>query len=128
MKKSYPKILLAIISVMMLASCGSLDKSGAYKGDKTLYLADKTIVGSYSTMHSFVQWEFNNREALQDHPEIKQAADNVRLNAHRWVESAIALREAYAANPTAEGKSRLNQAIAFLQAALLESTKYLNTP
>jgi hypothetical protein len=117
--------LLAIVALLVLPGCGTLDKSGVYAGDKTLYDADQVINTSYDALHAFVLFEFQNRAMLAPHPEVKLAADNVRMNARDWLQSAINLREAYAANPTADNANKLHNAIAIIQTALSEATKYL---
>jgi hypothetical protein len=102
-----------------------LAADGAYQGDKTLYAADRTIVEAYDVLHSFVKFEFQNRAALANNPEIKKAADTVRQNAQTWVTSAINLRDAYAAAPTPENQKALQQALGVLRQAIVEAAKYV---
>jgi len=104
--------------------CGTLAPSGVYQGDKTLYDADFAIAGSYDLLHSFVTWEFKNREALTTMPAVKEYADKVRAGARQWVTSAIACRDAYAASPSAENRTNLQKAIAVLREAVVQGTKY----
>lgn len=123
-----PLLLLAgILSLLSIGfvGCGTVAKDGVYHGDKTLFVADQTIVSSYSVFHSFVKFEYANREALAYRPEIKRAADNIRLNSRNWIESAIALRDAYELKPDASSALALNRAVAVLQAALGEASGYL---
>lgn len=119
------RLLFTVLIALVLSACGTLDKTGAYQGDDILYKADLTITTSYQVLHGFVQWEYQNRGLLTDQPTIKQAADQVRKNAQTWIGSAIALREAYAANPTPETRQSLTSALLILQAAMNEATKYL---
>lgn len=118
--------IVTALAFPLLPGCGTLDPSGVYNKDLTLYRADAVITSSYSVLHEFVLFEYQNRALLASQPEVKQAADNVRLHARDWISSAIDLREAYAANPTSDNQSKLKAAIAILSTALTEATKYLN--
>jgi hypothetical protein len=120
-------LALAAVLPAALVSCGTLDPAGVYAGDKVLYDADQTIAISYDTLHVFVQWEFDNRQTLASHPEIKQAADNVRLNAPHWFASAIACRDAYKATPTTQNQAALTTALDVLHQAIVEASKYMAT-
>ncbi len=120
--------LLVALCAFAFAACGTLEKTGPYQGDDVLYRADVTITTSYQALHGFVTWEYENRAALAGQPQIRHAADQVRQNAEKWTNSAIALREAYAANPTPETKASLVKALGVLQAAMSEATKYLTLP
>lgn len=123
-----PILPLFAFLLMFVVSCGHLASDGPYKGDKFLYETDNTIVTSFEMLHSFVSWEYSNRTILAGHPEIKASADVVRKNAKRWRDSAIALRKAYAANPTQENKDALTTSIKVIQTALTEATSYIATP
>lgn len=112
------------ILLLALAACSTLAPSGAYK-DKTLYDADLAITTGYDVLHSFVTWEYQNRGALKTFPDITKVADNVRANARTWISSAIALREAYAANPIKDNADKLQASIDIIRAAMTEATKYL---
>lgn len=109
------------------ASSGDLAADGVYQQNATLYNADKSIGVAYDTMHTFVSWEYQNRQALSQYPQIKQAADHVRINAKEWLQSATALRLAYATDPSAQNKSQLENALNVLQEALNQAAKYMNT-
>jgi len=130
MKNFIPILLAAVLgccSVVQLTSCASssdLAAGGVYAGDATLYKAAKTIVGSYDIFDTFVKWEYTNRPFLASTPAVKAAADNVRVNAKHWIESAIALRDAYVLNPTPDGRAKLLSAINVLQVALNEIAQY----
>lgn len=117
--------VLAVLGLLVLtAACGTLAPGGAYK-DKVLYETDLAITTAYDVVHTFVKWEYDNRAALKAVPQITLAADNIRGNARMWFSSAIALRETYAANPTSDNLSKLKTALAILQTAMNEATKYL---
>jgi hypothetical protein len=119
-------VILAMTALIGLAPVGcqtSLDPAGDYKGDTILYNADKVIASSYRILHSFVKWEYQYRATLP--VEVSRAADAIRDNAEAWTQSAINLREAYAANPTKDAKANLTKSLDVLQAALNEASKYM---
>lgn len=124
--RTFFAVLCLLSSALWFAGCGTLDPAGPYKGDEVLYKADMTITTAYDALHGFVSWEYQNRAALASKPEIKKAADNVRVNARQWIDSAIALREAYAANPTNENRDALQKTLGIIRAALNEAVKYMN--
>ena len=101
----------------------TLDPAGVYQGDKVLYGAEKTITTAYKSFDSFLKWEETYRAALP--VEVSRAADVIRLNAKKWIDSAIALREVYAANPTAENRKKLDVALSLIDAALSEANRYM---
>lgn len=116
-----------LLSAFCLAGggCATLDKSGVYAGDDVLYAADLAITTSYDILHTYVAWEKENRAALARWPEIKQSADAIRRDAPRWFATAHALRDAYAASPTAENRDGLQTALSVLRIALAEAAGYM---
>lgn len=118
--KQKPNTILLLFFMAVMAGCGTLAPDGPYKSDKTLYAADKAITESYDVMHTFVLWEYRNRATLAKWPEIKKSADTVRAGAQGWIESAIRLRDVYAANPTENNKLSLDKALAILSQAIAE--------
>jgi hypothetical protein len=120
---------IVLMSIALLSSgCGStrLAKEGVYKGDDVLFRAEQATVQGAKVLHSFVKWERTHRAILP--VEVSRAADHVRDNAERWVDSAIALRDAYVGNPNEENRNRLQQALTLLEAALAEATRYMTDP
>jgi len=118
-------VALLLAAALGLAGCGTLEPGGVYQGDKALYDADVAIATSYEVIHTFVAWEYANREALAPQPGIRAAADRMRRGAPQWVRSALALRDAYAARPDVETRDALATAVGVLRAAMLEATRYL---
>lgn len=126
---------LVVLSVALVAAaptftgCATnnrpLAEGGVYQGDNTLYNADKTISEAYDVMHKFVTFEYQNREALAATPDVRKHADTVRLNAQQWIKSAIALRDVYAQQPTAENRDKLSNAIKILREAITQASAYL---
>lgn len=121
--KQWLAILLGILTIAVIPGCGTLDKEGAYKGDKILYNADKMIVSSYEVLHAFVKWEYQNRASVSK--DVTKAADAVRANARKWISSASALREAYAGNPNDQNRTALVKSLDVLESAIAETMRYM---
>jgi hypothetical protein len=127
--RAFP-FILALVALFAFAptqGCKSraLDPAGVYQADQTLYAADKVISESYEVMHSFVLFEYQNREALRGTPEVTKAADHVRSNAQQWIKSAIALRDVYATTPTPDNRDKLNTAVRILREAIAQASAYM---
>ncbi len=124
--KQFCLLIILALGLAGLSGCATkIDPAGAYHGDTILYNADNVITSAYDVLHTFVKWEADNRTALSELPEVTKAADYVRDHARSWISTAIALREAYAKNPTPENRTSLQSAIVVLQSAMTEATKYL---
>lgn len=131
--KLFSILFAALLALCVFPGCQSksptvLDPAGSYHGDNVLFQTDQAISASFEVLHVFVSWEYNNRALLSSQPEVKHAADQIRQNVKLWRDSALALRDAYAANPTHENKTSLDQIMAIIQAAALDATKYLSAP
>jgi hypothetical protein len=127
--KSLKLLLFAVITAFFTihsgcASKGDLDPTGVYQGDALAYNADKVITESYASFDVFVKWEFTHRAALSKWPEIRRAADDVRANAKIWIDSAIAIREAYRIAPTEENRKSLQASLAIIRGALAAASAY----
>ena len=128
-----PKVKAALTAILIVLSvsftllaptgCGTLAPEGAYKSDKALYVTDQLIVSAYATFNEFVLWEFQNRAALNNQ-DVTKAADKVRVNARRWIDTAINLRDVYSADPTPDNRRSLQTAIAVLRTAMAEAAGY----
>lgn len=108
--------ILLIPFILILASCGTLNPEGAYKGDKILYNADKVIVTANDSFQAIVSWEFENKDIIkQNWPEIasklKKVTDEIRLNSDIWLETAIKSRDTYEAVKTEENANVLRKSI-----------------
>lgn len=105
---------------------GGVTATGEMKTpDRVLYDSDFAIATAYSVVHSFVKYEYDNRAALAGTPEIKKSADKIRAGAPGWFKSAVAVRDAYAANPTVENRTALQKALDVLQQAVIEANRNL---
>lgn len=118
-------LIIPFIVIVLLGCSTQLDQTGPYHGDQALYAAHQTITTSYTVFDAFLKFELANRQALTATPEVTKLADDIRLHARDWFATAEALTDAYAANPTPGNKASLGQAIAVIQAALDQATKYL---
>jgi hypothetical protein len=117
----------ALAATLLLAGCASLDPNGVYQGNLTLYQTDVALASSYDVLHGFVEWEYNNRAAMSSTPAIKAAADRVRAGAPQWFASALALRDAWQANPSSTNQASLQQSLALIQQATVEAIAYMTT-
>lgn len=117
---------MGLVLCFSVIGCGTLNKSGVYNGDKFLYSTDLTLVTSKDVLQAFVSWEKNNRAAINN-PDIKKAADSIRLGAPKWYASALAVRDAYAANPSTDNKNAVVSVLAVIQAAVTQASSYMVT-
>lgn len=127
--KSLKLLLFAVIAAFFTihtgcASKGTLDPAGVYQGDIFAYNADKTITESYAAFDKFVAWEYSHRAALSKWPEVRQSADGIRANAKRWIDQAVAVREAYQFDPTEQNRKSLAGTLAVIRAALAQAAAY----
>lgn len=116
---------LALIGGSMGSGCGHLEQTGVYAGDQFLYQTDFAIASSYDLLHTFVKWEYDNREVLSKTPEVKQFADVIRAGAPEWFRTAIALRDTYRSDPSQANREALQRALDVLRTAISESARYL---
>lgn len=111
-----------LIALCLLTGCGTLDPGGAYDS-KPLYTADASIVAVHDTLHAYVQWEYQMRgqcsEAATKH------ADYIRLNVAQWRDTVMALRDAFAANPSEQNRAALDRYMAVIRTALTQATIYM---
>lgn len=117
--------ILSFTSLGGLTGCASLDPAGAYKGDKALYVADTTLVTSYTVLDKFVTFEYQHREALAGQPGIRKVADDIRRNAPKWFQDAQIAREAYAAHPVSANLTALQNSVQVIQAAIQAASAYM---
>ena len=120
------------IAILMLVAfftgCATL-APGPYAGDKFLLASDSAVVSAYASVDAFLKYEQQNRaELLLKHPNVKQTADNFRINFPRWRDSYFAIRDAYAANPTGENHAAVERALNIITSAALEASKYIGPP
>jgi hypothetical protein len=110
----------------VLAGCAHLDAKGIYKGDKVAYDADAVIDGGYAVLDGFVQWHRANAAVVDvKWPEIAKFAKQVEDGeGDQWIDDALDLRDAYSKNPSAENRTKLQQAVSVLQTALAKVAVY----
>jgi hypothetical protein len=119
--------LLALATICFVGPAGcnksTLAPAGVYQGDKILYNADKAITTTYKQFDTFLKWELQYRSVLP--VEVSRAADTIRLNAKKWIDSASALRDAYAAQPNPANRDKLQLALDLIDTAFDEAVKYM---
>lgn len=120
------KPLIPILSLFLLCGCAHrLAPEGVYRGDTVLFDADETLTTGWDLLEAFVKWEHDFRPMLAAAPEVKEAADNIRLHAKEWFKTGFALRDAYAATPSDGTRNALTVSLSVIKTALLESSAYL---
>lgn len=123
----FPKIfgvLLVAFACLLPMGCqtAKVTPNGVYQGDQFLYNVEKTILSAHNEFRNFLQWELNFRAVLP--VEVSRAADVIRLNEKKWLDSANALHDAYVAAPTAANKDKLQVTFNLIDSALAEALKY----
>lgn len=118
-------LCLAAFCAIGPTGCGktTLAPAGIYQGDKVLYEADKAITTTYKSFETFLKWETQYRSVLP--VEVSRAADTIRLNAKKWIDSAGNLRDAYAASPTGPNRDKLKLTLDLIDTAFDEAVKYM---
>lgn len=115
--------------LLLCAGCSgcktTLEEGGAHQGDAILFRSEQAIVETKDAMDTFLKWEHDNAAVLQQWPEIKKYADTVRVDGRVWLESAMALRDTYKANPTDENGAKLQTSLALLRTMLAEIAIHL---
>lgn len=103
---------------------GRVSETSVYQGDSFLYNVEKTTVQAYRRFDDFLNWEEAYRSILP--VEVSRVADVIRVNAKKWINSSIAMRDAYVAAPSAANKDKLTVAVNLIDAALAEAAKYVS--
>lgn len=116
---------LALLCVTAPTGCSktTLSPNGVYHGDQFLYQSEKIIVGAHQNFQTFLKWELEWRWILP--VEVSRAADVIRLNEKKWIDTANAFHDAYVASPTPENKEKFQLSLNIINAALSEAAKYL---
>lgn|SRR5574343_237721 len=117
-------VILLALPMLLIGGCKNLEPGGVYK-DKILYDADMLISGSYEAVHTFVKWEYDNRELLKITPQVGEYANKIRRTYPQAHWSAIALRNSYEADPSTVNKTALQQSLDVLRAVIRETNKWL---
>lgn len=122
-----PVILIAL-ALPLLQGCGTTPVA---KAQQVTHL-------SAVNLKDFADFERNNRQALWNiNPGIKHFTDNklrarecdaCKPNAERYVESAIAMVDAYKDNRTPANKASLDTAIAVIQELINQISDYFLNP
>lgn len=121
---------LILIGILFLVGCAKLEKSGPYSGmpvqstdlqgssttvylDGVAYNADRVIVDADKLMHSFVKWEYDNRETVST--DATRLADYIRANRNTWINAALNARDNYVAIRNLSNQESLTKALADIQ-------------
>lgn len=124
-------VIIGFMAILVaLSGCATkLDPAGVY-GSQTngmaLYQADLAIVTAYNELDAFVTWEQANHSFLASNaPAAVAAANTIRAKAPEWRDTAVVLRNTYAAQPTGSNYNAMQTGLAVLQAAVSQATNYL---
>jgi hypothetical protein len=102
-----------------------VDTNGVSQPLTGLYTTDVSINASKTVLQGFLQWELSNRPLVQAQwPDVTKYAIKLSNDAPKWLQSAVRLRDAYKANPTAENKSAFDAAMDVLNQAVTEAQRY----
>lgn len=93
--------------------------------DPALVNAERTTVLAVDVFDTFLKWEYENRQTLSVQPEVKKAADLIRVKGPDWLATARSMTEAYRTGRTPENKANLETAVAILRTGIREAQKYL---
>ena len=119
-------VWIAISGIALLGSgCHALSPTGVYKSDQVIYTVELMQPTAHEIIGTFLRWEMNNAPVLKRWPEIHKSAEKMRNNAAAWFQTVNNLHDAYKLNPSKENKDKLSQALAVIQAALLEANGYM---
>jgi hypothetical protein len=119
------KTLPLLALLVLLAGCAKLDPTGPYHGDRVLYNADNAIVTANAVFVSFMKWEYENRDTLKAYPEIRKAADKIRVGNRAWLSTAILARDNYKIIRNTTTEKALTDAVQVLMTSILDANKYL---
>lgn len=118
---------LAMLSLALFTMAGcahNLAPGGVYNGDKILYESENAINTFHDQVRDFLIWEKDNRAVLP--VEVSRAADFIRLNEQKWINSANAAHDAYQKTPgDPNKKDALQLSLNLLQTALREAAAYM---
>lgn len=121
-------LILLLSSIVLLPGCvRPLAPDGIYAGDTLLFQSEVATTDGYDVMKEYITWELENRAGLKKYPEIGKIADNIRLNAEQWVNTAIAAHDEYVLVKSPENTSKLKKAVSVIRTALNQAAAY-HTP
>jgi len=123
--KSYLIYIYSLLATFLFtSSCRHLDQVGPYQGDQFLYTIDGLIIASHTTVHTFLQWEYNNRDVLfKQNPDINKYADKIRIDYPPLFRILMLARDSYNSNPSINNRDALNRHLSELQQLVLEIIK-----
>lgn len=122
MKKLKLKLFLLCLPALLLFGCRGLMPGS----DPIVVNAERTTEIARATFDFFLRFEYENKELLFSvDPYIHKFAEQVRVSAPKWLESARTMTKAYKKNRSEENKFTLMTAVAVLQAGVAESQKYI---
>lgn len=116
-------IYSGIILATGCAGGPKVSQTSVYAGDDFLFQSERLTVQAHELFLTFYRWEKQYRNILP--VEVSRAADFARLNEKKWIDTANALHDAYAATPTPANKDKYQLALNEIRAALGQATFYM---
>lgn len=120
---------ISLTSVALLAlicsSCSVINPAPVAEGsDPVVVHAERTAGYALDTFDSFLLWEYQNRNLLNNQ-QIKAAADNIRANGKLWISELRVATQTYKAVRSQPNAEKLDIALAIVNQALETARRYL---
>lgn len=128
--KAVLTVCLALLvpgALVITAGCSLFRGAPIAEGaDPIVVHAERTQTYALETFDTFLAWERENRMLLHK-PEVKAAADNIRVNYKEWDDNLSSTIKAYKATRSKENADKLDIALAVVSNALDIARRYLVT-
>lgn len=120
-----------ILAISMLSSCSTLKPDA----DPVVVHAEQSLAIAHETFEIFLKLDDANRDFIRSNaPAVHTYAEYLRVKEGNppvqrnigWVESALAVKNAYKGNRTPENRASLSTALATLDRVLAETQRHLD--
>lgn len=119
--------LALVVAVGCSGGCGVFKGAAIAEGaDPVVVHAERTQTYALETFDTFLAWERENRLLLHN-PEVKAAADNIRVHYREWDDNLSSAIKAYKVTRSKENADKLDIALAVVSNALEIARRYLVT-
>lgn len=124
-KSVFISVLLLVAPLSFIGCNGTLDPTGVYAGDKTLYNADLTYNAAYAAVDTFLKYETANRGTAAAPASVTASADELRLKWPAIKDAYFATRDAYSANKSNSNLTSFTKALADVSTILTTASGYI---
>lgn len=119
---------LCLLNLFQACKSGTLDPTGPYAGDKTLYDIDASIAAGKATVDAFLNFEKANHDLIvSTHPEIHAFAEKLRVSGKKDFQTAVEARDVYKAAATPANKAAFDAVWKTVADELAQAGSYLST-